>query len=210
MSIILKDFSFAYSDQDIFEHVSIEFSSKAIILLYGENGSGKTTFCRLIMGLQKGIRGSLLFNNLDLAESNTDDIAKKITYLKQNAELNILAATPQADLDIWYGKFESRIQAKKSSDVFNWFGLENIKDQPVWELSGGQLQRLALSSLLLNQSKYWLLDEPVAGLDHTQINKLLELLEIHRKQNGTLIISHRYPVFADIADQIYSIKKLFY
>jgi len=206
--ITLKNFSFAFSEKDIFQEIDLEIPLEGVSLLSGENGSGKSTFCRLLLALQSGYKGKLLFNDLEIAGTDTESIAEEIIYLRQSPSLNLLAATSMLDLGIWQAGFEvNNIDEAAIEKALNYFDMLNYKDKPVWELSEGQRQRVALAALLLNKQKIWLLDEPAAGLDSTRQRQLKKLIIEQSKQKGILIISHRYDLFADISNKIYEIKE---
>ena len=112
------------------------------------------------------------------------------------------------DLGIWQAGFEvNNIDEAAIEKALNYFDMLNYKDKPVWELSEGQRQRVALAALLLNKQKIWLLDEPAAGLDSTRQRQLKKLIIEQSKQKGILIISHRYDLFADVSEKIYEIKE---
>ncbi len=204
-TITLKNFSFAFPKKALFSDINLDLSLSGIHLLTGANGSGKTTLCRILLALQSGFSGKVLIDDLDVTTTTTEFIAEKIVYLKQSAALNLLAATPWLDLAVWTDKFSGTSHQDEIREALDYFDLLAFQDKPVWELSGGQRQRLALSALLLNNKKFWLLDEPAAGLDSTQQQKLKALLIQHAPHNGALIITHRFPLFADIADNIYEI-----
>ncbi|MDP8209280.1 MAG: ABC transporter ATP-binding protein [Candidatus Stygibacter australis] len=206
--ITLKNFSFAFSEKDIFQEIDLEIPLEGVSLLSGENGSGKSTFCRLLLALQSGYKGKLLFNDLEIAGTDTESIAEEIIYLRQSPSLNLLAATSMLDLGIWQAGFEvNNIDEAAIEKALNYFDMLNYKDKPVWELSEGQRQRVALAALLLNKQKIWLLDEPAAGLDSTRQRQLKKLIIEQSKQKGILIISHRYDLFADVSEKIYEIKE---
>ncbi|MCF7920316.1 MAG: ATP-binding cassette domain-containing protein [Candidatus Cloacimonetes bacterium] len=188
-SIKIQNLSFSFPKKLIFKNVNLDITTNSVSLLTGANGSGKTTFCRLLSGLQTGYSGEII--------SPT-----KLLYLKQSAETNLLAATPALDLSLW-SNVNCKIKNVKLREILNYFDLNEKADQPVWELSGGEQQRLVLSALLLHPDHFWLLDEPAAGLDDAQQKKLLQLLQEHK--NGALIVSHRKELFAPVTTQVFTI-----
>jgi len=207
----IKDFSFGYQiEKPIFSKVDIILKFEKITLLTGANGSGKTTFCRILSGLEKKYNGYILLENKELAKFKNIDIASKIVYLKQEPLANLVAATAEEDLLIWQNKFRKigNIKYQKNRSIaLKQFELHNISQKPVWELSNGQIKRIGLAALLLNNNKYWILDEPTSALDENLISKLIRILALRKKEgNGALIITHRLKEFEYITDSILKIE----
>ena len=197
------DFSFGYNDI-LFNHINIEIDASQITLINGTNGCGKTTLLRILSGLIKSYNGSILLKNNEIKNMTIDDISNYIVYQKQEPMANIVAATPYEDLKIWLNKFLTLdIDSQKIDNTLKQFKMYEFKDYPVWKLSGGQLKRAGLASLLLFSQKFWLLDEPSAGLDTDLQNTLLEILLQKKKSGiGAVIVTHRTELFKNIADKI--------
>jgi len=199
----LTDFSFGYKEL-LFNKVNIELDFSQITLINGANGSGKTALLRILSGLNKNYNGSILLKNNELKNMSVEEISNYIIYQKQEPMANIVATTPYEDLGIWLNKFvTSNIDSAKVNDALRRFKMNEFKDYPVWKLSGGQLKRVGLASLLFFPQKFWLLDEPTAGLDFDLQNVLLEIL-LEKKKSGTgaVIVTHRTKLFKNIADKI--------
>ena len=206
--IQFKDFSFGFNDNSIFDNINFEIKTDEITILSGSNGSGKTTLCRLLMGFLKDYSGQLSVDDIENKTQSTVEISNFITYIKQEPSANVVSAFPAEDLEIWLHKFiGNEIESAKVVDALKYFGLEAHAKQPIWELSNGQLKRVGLSSLLLNTDKFWILDEPTAGLDDLLIDKLLTLIKNQKNRNkGMIIISHRSEKFIDVADNFIEIE----
>ena len=203
-------FSFAYNNSDlIFSDLDLSINKNEVTILTGPNGSGKSTLCRLIMGLTRSYQGKLVIDGNDSSDLSTVKIAGIITHLKQESGANIVSALPNEDLEIWLHKFKSsfNISDYDVQTALDYFELTAQSEQPVWELSSGQLKRVGLAALMLNRNKFWLLDEPSTGLDAVLLNKLRSVI-YEQKMNGQgmLIISHRFRIFDDVADRRLEIK----
>jgi ABC-type transport system involved in cytochrome c biogenesis ATPase subunit len=165
--ISLKNLTFSYPDSDtIFSDLELNINQAEVTILKGENGSGKTTFCRLIMGLLHNYSGSIKLFDKEVGKLVTEQIADKIVYIKQEPADNIVAASAVEDLHIWQHKFSGGQDTEQIASALDYFNLIPQAEQPVWELSSEQLKRIGLAALLLNRTKYWILDEPTAGLDN--------------------------------------------
>ena len=204
----LTNFSFGFSDL-LFNDVNLKIPFDEITVLTGANGAGKTTLLNILSGLNKNYSGYIKLENTELNNMTTVEISNKILYQKQEPIANIVATTPFEDLKIWLTKFATNTYNSNEIDgVLKRFGIYNLKDTPVWKLSGGQLKCVGLASLLLFQAKFWMLDEPLLGLDNTLQEQFVKML-INKKDlgRGALIVSHQIDLFKNIADKILVIKK---
>jgi len=211
MKLKIENLSFSYDEKClIFENIDLQLDINKITLLNGINGSGKTTFCRLLSGLEKKYRGKILLGNRELYKLSFAEISDKIVYIKQESFANIIAATPSEDIAIWNHKFQNKSFPefeKEQLKALKEYNLEQFKDQPFWEMSGGQIKRVGLAGLLLNIDKYWILDEPVTGLENALIDILINILQKRKTAGkGALIISHRFEKFEKIVDNWLKIK----
>lgn len=202
----INELSFSYSSgKEIFNKINLELDFKKITLLSGKNGSGKTTFCRLLTGLLNEFHGSILLEDKDLLELQVSKIAKKIVYIKQETLANIVASIPDEDLAIWQHKFRFKdniLFENKRLNALKYFNIYYLKNNPVWELSSGQIKRIGLSALLLNEDKYWILDEPFGSLDNKSVELLLHILDTRKKRmKGCLLITHQFDECKSITDR---------
>ena len=210
-SIKIEDLSFAYQHgNSIFTEASLDLPINEITFLKGANGSGKTTLCRILSGLEADYNGSIRLNDLDLKPVSFTERANSIIYLKQEPFQNVVAATPDEDITLWQHGFD--VQKKDTSSnlrdkVMQKLKIEHLRDKPFWELSGGQIKRIGLAALLINYDKYWILDEPIAGLDNTLIGIFMSILEERKALGkGCLIISHKEDFFQNNIDNYYLIE----
>ncbi|MDD3051517.1 MAG: ATP-binding cassette domain-containing protein [Candidatus Cloacimonetes bacterium] len=200
--IRMRNFGFGYADKILFEAVNLELNPSGITLLTGSNGCGKTTLCRIITSLQSGYSGQILIDQKDRKNLTTPVIAEKILYLKQEPSYNFVGLTAIDNLLCWEKKFTSSDNEKtKILSLLENMDLRELSENPVWELSSGQIKRINLIALLLNQEKYWILDEPFAGLDHKSAQTAIEIISQKKSKYGSLIISHQNNGLLDIIDQ---------
>lgn len=210
-SINIEDLKFGYkSDFPIFNKAFLEIPLNEISFLQGENGSGKTTLCRILSGLERSYTGSIQIGDLNIKQAAFAELARSIIYLKQEPQANVIAATPDADLKLWqYGlNSENETSNKLRNRVMKRLKIDELKNKPIWELSGGQIKRIGLAALLINYDKYWILDEPVAGLDNALINIFIQIIEERKSLGkGCLIISHQEDYFSNLIDKYYLIQE---
>ena len=197
--ITLKNITFSYQKGNpIFSNLSYKIDTKETICLVGKNGSGKTTFCRILSDLIRDFDGEVIH-----------DSAVDILYLKQEPYFNTIGATADEDLLITQSKFikndDLNLQ-KERGMLLEKIGFENLQHEPLWERSFGQLKKVGFANAILRWDHFWILDEPFAGLDKSATELLINLLRQRKKENkGTLIVSHEQENIILIANKIVEI-----
>lgn len=209
-SIKIENFSFSYNqNSNLFKNTSLDLPFEKVTLLKGKNGSGKTTFCRLLSGLEKNYAGTIHIDDLNLRPISFAERSKYLIYVKQEPLSNIVAATPEEDLVLWQQGLNIKNDTTASelrNIAMERLNISELKNKPFWELSGGQIKRVGLAALLLNFEKYWILDEPISGLDNQLAEIFIEILKERKKLgNGCLIISHNEDKFQSLIDKTYEI-----
>lgn len=204
----LANLSISY-DNVVFDNVSLAIKSHQVTLIQGGNGTGKTTLCRMLTGLENRYEGKIAIYDNDLSCLKPHTLNKYILYLKQEPENNVVAATADEDLSIWQHCFilkdTDEILRRQALAKFR---IEEIKDKPCWELSTGQIKRIGLAALTMFEDKYWILDEPTAALDSGHIANLCQIIEQRKNKGlGTMIMTHRPFRFQAIADLSLTIQK---
>ncbi len=191
----------------LFSNLDFSFPSDKIIVLTGENGSGKSTFASLIAGLIIPTIGTISHNGLPTDAKHSGKLYKSIACLQQKTEKNIVGIDAESDLYIWSlsQSTHDRNEEQIKQELDNW-GLTDIRNRPVWELSAGELKRLCLAGISLYPDRYWVLDEPEAALDSVYCAKLVAFLQNKAQhQTGALIISHKPALYKDICSELWHI-----
>ena len=148
------------SGNEIFNDISFSLKEGEICLLTGSNGSGKTTFLRVLSGLIPPTSGLIEYNDLRSLSDNFYILGHRLGIKDE--------ATPYEDLFFW----SSVYGYKNFEDTLDRVGLINCKFLKCKYLSQGQKQRLAISRLLISKKPIWLLDEPISSLDRDGISLL--------------------------------------
>jgi len=153
-----KNISYAYEkNKEIINNVSMNFEEKKIYAIVGGNGAGKSTFLSLIGGVNKPDRGKVLTK------------AKRM-ILPQNPQLLFTEKSVREELEIVNNP-------SKVEEIINKLELDTILERHPFDLSGGEMQRVALAKLLLLEPDILVLDEPTKGLDNVFKSKLGEILK---------------------------------
>ena len=210
--INIEKLSFKYGDKKIINDMSFELNVGKIYGIFGESGSGKSTFLDLIMGLKRPSDGKIKFDNkeVDNAKHNWLSI---FGYVPQNPYLydeTILK-------NICFGEKESEISLDKVRDAMKKSNLESfIKTLPdnlntlIGEkgvrISGGQMQRISLARALYHDPKVLILDEVTNQLDEETENKIIEDLISLKNDKLILFVTHKKDLLKKF-DEILEIKK---
>ena len=181
--------------------VTIERGSFVVIL--GHNGSGKSTLAKLIMGIEHPTKGSIFFNGEDITDLSIDERAKRgIGYAFQQPP-RFKGMSVRRLLELAHGRpLEEENCISYLSDV----GLcsKDYLDRDVDNsLSGGEVKRIEIATLLARELKMSIFDEPEAGIDLWSFSKLVETFQkLHQqKQQDILLISHQERIM-QLADEM--------
>lgn len=176
-----------------------------IVFLKGKNGSGKSTWMKLLAGIFKPSQGSIRIDGCDTKRMSLGQIGEKLGYLWQNPQVQLFMETVFQEMTfVDELKGLSKDESEKKAEVWlECFGLSHLKKASVYRLSGGEKQRLALAVILSQGAEYLMLDEPSKNLDEKARKNLVELLKNLRneKQIGMLIVSHDEAFEQELADE---------
>ena len=183
-------FKYDKKGADIIKGGSINLMEREIVCLLGGNGGGKTTFANLLTGVYKPYSGKV-----------KKDKDKKIAMLPQNAKSLFVEDTVQNEM---YTTAKLLKQDKAFADsLVEKFELGNILNSHPYDISGGEVQRLALAKLFLTNPDIIILDEPTQGMDMQAKEYLKNFLEQHKKADGSVIIvTHDLRFAASVADRV--------
>jgi heme exporter protein A len=183
----LHSLGFILEGREIYRNISMSFLPSSIVYLHGKNGSGKTSFLRMLAGIQEPSEGTITFSKDSLPISQ---LAKPFcTYIGHNfalkPELTILE-----NLEIWAKIYHS--EELLDAAIF-YFSLQEILHTKAYELSAGNRKKVVLAKLLCCQSKLWLLDEVDSNLDSDNKQLLLNMITSHADNGGLVFMSSHNP-----------------
>ena len=179
MKLYIQDLNFSYDNGLIFNNQTHTLSSNRITLLLGQNGSGKSTFLKIIAGLEKPNSGSIkLHDNNDKSLNFNGNISYLGHKLALKEELTV-----QENIKFWHNFYGKDLLAREFEEL----GLDKLSSMIVSNLSAGQKKKLALYRILMSNKDIWLLDEPFSNLDKKAYGYLRELL-LMRLNNDIIII----------------------
>ena len=210
-NIILKNVSFAYSEKNVLNNISLEIPKGKKVALVGLSGSGKSTIANLIVRFFDNYNGQILIENKDIKKIELVDLRNNISMVTQET---ILFNDSIAN-NIKYGKLdasEEEIKNVAETSGINEFSknLDNKLDTVIGEsgvkLSGGQRQRIAIARAILKNGPILIMDEATSSLDNITEKEVLKTIKNLMKDKTILIIAHRLSTIED-SDIIYVLDK---
>ena len=210
-TIQLEDVRFAYEEErDILEGVTVELSGGSFTSLVGTSGCGKSTIAAILMGRNKGYRGSITIQDQELSKVSEKSLMDHITLVSHNSYL--FKGTVRENLKM--GKADaSEKEMYAVLEKVNLLGfLEEQQglDTPILErgsnFSGGQCQRLALARALLHDTPVYIFDEATSNIDMESEEMIMEVIRGLVKTKTILLISHRLANVVE-SDRIYMLEK---
>jgi len=181
-----RGLTFARNDEAIFGPLDFALHAGEVVLIEGDNGSGKTSLLKVLSGLLEPTTGEVLLNGTPLTLAR---LSHQVSLLGHLLGLKLeLSALQNLRFAVGLGGIRPGITPQLALASV---GLEGYEDQPLRSMSAGQKKRVALARLLLLPAGLWLLDEPYANLDRSGIELVNRLLDHHARRGGAaLITSH--------------------
>ena len=199
----LKNINFKRDNKVILNNINLTLDDNKFYCITGPNGSGKSTLAKIIMGLTTPDSGTILYNGKDITNLSVDERAKLGIGFAFQTPVTFKGLTVYDLLKIATGK---AVEKKEACDILSKVGLcakEYIDRELNNSLSGGELKRIEIASVIARNPNISIFDEPEAGIDLWSFKYLTEIFkEIGLKKKGTtIVISHQERILS-IADAI--------
>jgi Fe-S cluster assembly ATP-binding protein len=189
--------------KEILKNLNIKFDNNKFIVITGPNGSGKSTLAKIIAGIFVPTQGQILFDNTDITEKSITDRAQNgIGYaFQQPVKFKGLQV-----YDLLKIAAKGSLSLEQACNYLSKVGLcagEYIRREVNSSLSGGELKRIEIATILAKQPKLSVFDEPEAGIDLWSFQNLIKIFNSMRQNiNGTIIVISHQERILDIADEI--------
>lgn len=174
--IELRQVSHRFGDHPVLRDVSVTLAERRVAVV-GANGSGKSTFARLLNGLVVPDEGAVLVDGLD-TRTEGKAVRRKVGFVFQDPDTQIVY--PTVEEDIAFGlknlKLDRAEIARRVAAVLDRYGLAGHRSRPAHLLSGGQKQLLAICSVLVMEPAYVVFDEPTTLLDLRNKRMIMEIV----------------------------------
>jgi len=198
----------SYRGRKVVDDVSVHVRQGEVVGLLGPNGAGKTTSFYMIVGLISPDSGRILVDDQDITSLPMYQRAKRgISYLPQEAsvfrkltvEENLLAILETLPL-------RSAQRRQKMEQLIDQLGLEKVRTNKGFQLSGGERRRVEIARSLVIDPSFLLLDEPFSGIDPIQVLEIQRIIfELKRTGIGILITDHNVRETLMVTDRAYII-----
>ncbi|WP_341492495.1 ATP-binding cassette domain-containing protein [Mesomycoplasma ovipneumoniae] len=182
--ISVKNLNFDYEDKKVLENINFEIIGGKKYLLQGDNGSGKSTFLKILMGIERDYKGEIFFNSTNLKTISDKNIIQNISFIDNNPAL--IEGNLAENIS-----FYSKTDLEKINELINLVNLNELKDknlinyQEKTDLSVGQKQLINFASHVFETKKILIIDEGFSNLDKSNINNLINWL---LEQDVTLLL----------------------
>ncbi|HEL0677710.1 TPA: ABC transporter ATP-binding protein [Streptococcus equi subsp. zooepidemicus] len=208
--IELKQVSKSFGERELFSNLSMTFEVGKVYALIGSSGSEKTTLMNM-MGKLESYHGTIFYRGKDLASYKSSDFFRhELGYLFQNFGL-IENQTIEENLKLGLigQKLNKSEQTMRQKQALEQVGLSYLNlDKRIFELSGGESQRVALAKIILKNPPFILADEPTASIDPTTSKLIMEILLSLRDANRLIIVATHNPAIWEMADEMITMESL--
>ncbi len=195
----------SFGERTVFQDINLQFAAGKVYALIGNSGCGKTTLLNILAKLEPYDKGSISYRGQELKQIKSHHFFKnELGYLFQNFGL-LENETVAANLELGLigQKLTKQEKKQREEEVLEKVGLNYLTlDQKIYELSGGEAQRVALAKVILKDPPLILADELTAALDPETSQEIKNLLLSLKKPDRLMIIATHNPVIWEKADEV--------
>lgn len=215
MSVIMEckniTYSYPLATKPAIENLSLQIEEGKVYGVIGKNGSGKTTLCAILRGFApsfyKGeITGEVMVEGKNINEYG-GELAAKIGYVFQNPFTQISGVKDTVFEEVAYGLENFGVPVdeieKRVTAVMKLTDIEALALQNPFKISGGQMQRVALASVIVLQPEILVIDEPTSQLDPEGTEEVFKIIKKMKEEKKTIIlVEHKIDLIAEYADEV--------
>jgi len=191
--------------KEILQNINLTVDDMKFLAITGPNGGGKSTLAKLIVGIEKPTTGKILLNGMDITEMSITERARAGISFAFQQPVRFKGVTVKDLIMLAAGK-DHKLTVAGACDYLSEVGLcarDYINREVDSSLSGGELKRIEIATVIARDAKLSVFDEPEAGIDLWSFNNLIQVFEkLHTEKKRTImIISHQERIL-NIADEI--------
>lgn len=200
----VENISVRFKQQSVLDQCSFKLQSGEVVGLIAPNGTGKTTLLNAMVGLQKIDQGALILSDTTLPLRTREAILQKLFFIESSANLYDYL-TVEEHLLLVKKAWNSPISLEEAILFFN---IQSFRKKKIKALSLGMKQQLILTMYLISNCPIWLMDEPLTGLDPTNVYLFNQLIT-HAKNKGCCILmsSHNLTNISEICTRVLFLKQ---
>jgi len=208
-------YSYPLTDKPQISELNVKIEKGKVYGVIGENGAGKTTFCAILRGFvpsfyQGEMSGEALYEGKPLAEYGSS-IATKIGFVFQNPFTQISGVKDTVFEEVAYGLENFGVPedeiVKRVNAVMKLTNIEALALKNPFEISGGQMQRVALASVIVLEPDVLVIDEPTSQLDPDGTESVFEIIKTMKEKKKTIVlVEHKIDLIAEYADEVIAFK----
>ena len=201
MILKAEHLTFSYGKNMVLNDLHIEVKEGESVGIIGCNGVGKSTFLKLLCGIETGYQGSLELFGMQAEKGNMASIRKKLGYVFQDSDSQLFMTTVYEDVAFGpenYGYDDSEV-SRRTMEALKKVHMEEYADRQVYRLSGGQKKLASIATVLSLEPELLLMDEPSAALDPQNRRNLIAV--INELQHSKLIASHDLDFIYDTCER---------
>ena len=187
---------------EIVRDISLDIPDNKFVVITGPNGGGKSTLAKLIAGIEKPTGGQIVFDGTDITEMNITDRANLGIGFAFQQPVKFKGLTVLDLLRIAAGKSLSVSEACEYLSEVGLCAKDYINREVNASLSGGELKRIEIATVIARNVKLAVFDEPEAGIDLWSFKNLIRIFENMRDRNMTVIVISHQERILNIADEI--------
>lgn len=195
----------SFGERTVFQDINLQFAAGKVYALIGNSGCGKTTLLNILAKLEPYDKGSISYRGQELKQIKSHHFFKnELGYLFQNFGL-LENETVAANLELGLigQKLTKQEKKQREEEVLEKVGLNYLTlDQKIYELSGGEAQRVALAKVILKDPPLILADELTAALDPETSQEIMNLLLSLKKPDRLMILATHNPAIWEKADEV--------
>ena len=188
--LLINNLSFSRNETKIFENLNLSLSNKQMIQIKGRNGSGKTTFLKVILNILEPKSGEIIWKGINV-KKNIFDFYNQTTFIMDN-NTSTRELSVEDNINFWRGLSSSKLSKDEIFKLLKKLDIEKYYKTKVMYLSSGERKKLELLRLILEQKKLWVLDEPFNHLDDLSIEILNQTFLDHVNNNGLILFASHF------------------
>ena len=198
--LLVKDISLQRSNRKIFQDINVSLTSGKIIILKGKNGSGKTSLLKTILNILEPSNGSIFWKG-KLLKKNLYDFYNNVTFISDRTS-SIRQLTVYDNIKIWKKLFLSNVDYNQIQKILLMLNLDKYLKTKINTLSLGEMKKLELIRLIIENKKIWILDEPFTNLDIESIKMIGQTFIDHCSKQGSIIFSSHQDPQIEVSEEI--------